>query len=98
MILQREKLYSAEELWEMIQLPENDDKQLDFEDAVLIDIGISSCLNTVTGSRINYFLNAFVIPNDLGFVTGADAGFVLKVTGRVRRPDTAFVSKKQVSH
>jgi Uma2 family endonuclease len=45
--------------------------------------------------RIGYFFNAFVIPRDLGYVTGADGGFKLAVR-RSRQPDVAFISKARL--
>lgn len=90
----REKLYTLEEFRAIASLPENEDKRLEWEDGVIVDMGSSSRLNAVIASRIGYFFNAFVLPNDLGFVTGPDAGFSLKAVGRVRRPDVAFVSNK----
>jgi Uma2 family endonuclease len=89
----RERLYTLEEFREIADRPENEDRRLEWEDGVIIDMGSSSRLNTVTGSRVNHFLSNFVLPNDLGFVTGADGGFFLKAVNRVRRPDCAFVSK-----
>ncbi len=88
----RERLYTAEEFFEIASLPENEDKRLELEDGVIFDMGSSSRLNTVTGMRIGTFVNTYVITNDLGFVTGADGGFKLAL-GRVRRPDIGFVSK-----
>jgi Uma2 family endonuclease len=88
----RERLYTAEEFFEIASLPENEDKRLELEDGVIIDMGSSSRLNTVTGMRIATFVNNFVMANDLGFVTGADGGFKL-ASGRARRPDVGFVSK-----
>ncbi len=73
----REKLYTADEFFEIAGLPENDEKRLELDDGEIIDMGASSRLNTVTASRINYFLNAHVIPRGLGYVTGADGGFKL---------------------
>ena len=88
----REKLYTADEFFEIASLPENDEKRLELDDGEIIDMGASSRLNTVTASRINYFLSAYVIPKGLGYVTGADGGFKL-ASGRVRLPDTAFIAK-----
>ena len=73
----REKLYTAEEFFEIANLPENEDKRLELDDGVIVDMGSSSQLNTVTAMRIGTFLNNHVIPNDLGYVTGADGGFKL---------------------
>jgi Uma2 family endonuclease len=88
----KEATLTLEEFWEYANLPENIDKRLEWEDGVIVDMGSSSRLNTVTGARISYFLNAHVIPNNLGYVTGADGGFSLRSVGRGRRPDVAFVS------
>ena len=88
----RERLYTLEEFREIANLPENEEKRLEWEDGVIVDMGSSSRLNTVTGVRIAHFLNSHVLPNKLGFVTGADGGFFLKAVGRVRRPDVAFIS------
>src|SRR5690349_11072937 len=91
-MLIHEKLYTPEEFFEIAALPENEDRRLELDEGVIVEM-TSSRLNTVTGMRIGYFLNSHVIPNDLGLVTGADGGFVLTATNRVRRPDAAFISK-----
>jgi Uma2 family endonuclease len=90
-----EKQYTADEFFEIASLPENRDKRLELDDGVIVDMGSSSQLNTVTAARIVYFLNAFVIPNDLGYVTGADGGFKLGEK-RARFSDVAFVSKDRL--
>lgn len=89
----RERLYTIDEFWELVRLPENQDRRFEWENGVVIDMGSSSRLNTVTAMRIAHFLTNHVIPNHMGFVTGADAGFYLKAVKRVRQPDVAFVSK-----
>jgi Uma2 family endonuclease len=91
----REKPYTADEFFEIAGQPENEDKRLELDDGVIVDMGSSSQLNTVTAARIVYFLNASVIPNDLGYVTGADGGYKLGEK-RARIPDVAFVSKARV--
>ena len=90
-----EKLYTADEFFEIVQLPENDEKRLELDDGEIIEMAASSPANTVIAARIGYFLNAFVIPNNLGYVTGADGGFLLSER-RVRQPDAAFISKDRV--
>ena len=87
-----EKLYTAEEFFEIAALAENDEKRLELDDGEIVDTGSSSRLNTVTAMRIGHFLNAFVIPRDLGYITGADGGFKLS-SRRARRPDVGFISK-----
>ena len=91
----REKLYTFEEFWEFAQLPENENRRLELEDGVIVEMGASSPLNTVTAMRIGHFLNTFVIPRDLGYVTGADGGFKL-AHKRSRQPDVGFISKARI--
>ena len=88
----RENLYTAAAFWEIASLPENAAKRLALIDGVIIEVPPSSQKNTVIAARIIYFLNAFVIPNDLGYVTGADSGFTLNEQN-ARQPDAAFISK-----
>lgn len=71
------KLYTVEEFWEIAHLPENEERRLELEDGVIVEMAVSSPINTVTAGRILHYLNAFVIPRDLGYVTGADGGFKL---------------------
>ncbi len=92
----REKLYTAEEFFEIAELSENEDKRLELDNGVIVEVAASRPIKSVTGARIGYFLNAFVIPRDLGYVTGADGGFKLapKV---VQLPDVGFISKGRVA-
>ncbi len=91
----RDKLYTFEEFWEIAQLPENEGRRLELEDGVIVEMASSTPLNTVTAMRIGYFFNAFVIPRDLGYVTGADGGFKLAPKG-ARQPDIGFISKRRL--
>jgi Uma2 family endonuclease len=95
MLLEREKLYTAEEFFEFAALPENENRRLELDDGVIVDMASSTPINTVTAGRILHFLNAFVIPRDLGYVTGADGGFKL-AEKRVRQPDVGFISKARI--
>jgi Uma2 family endonuclease len=92
---QREKLYTVEEFWEIARLPENEDRRLELEDGVIVEMAASTPLNTVTAMPIGHYLNAFVIPRDLGYVTGADGGF--KLAARCsRQPDVGFIAKSRL--
>ena len=91
----RDKSYTADEFFEIASLPENEGKRLELDDGVIVDKGSSSYLNSVTAARIVYFLNAHVIPHDLGYVTGADGGYKLSEK-RARLPDVAFISKARL--
>jgi Uma2 family endonuclease len=90
-----EQRYTAEEFWKIAALPENENRRLELEDGVIIDRGWSSPTNTIIAARVVHFLSAFVIPQNAGYVTGADGGFELP-NGNVRRPDAGFVSKQRL--
>ena len=90
----QEKLYTAEEFWEITQLPENADKRLALVDGEIIEMPPSSQINTVIAMPIGYFFNAFVIPRDLGYVTGADGGYTL-TEHNARQPDVSFIAKER---
>ena len=92
----REKRYTAEEFWEYARLPENEQWRLELEDGRVVETVSSSPLITVIAGRMIHYLNAFVLPNNLGFVTAPDGSFKL-AKGRVRQPDCAFISNKRVS-
>jgi len=88
----QERLYTAKEFWQIARLPENEEKRLALIDGEIVEMASSSQKNTVIGMRVGYFLNAFVIPRDLGYVTGADGGFTLD-EHNARQPDIGFISK-----
>lgn len=92
MVLEREKLYSFEEFWEILNLPENDERRFELDEGVIVEMGASSKRNTVVAGRIVHFLNAEVIPKNLGMVTVPDAGYKLG-SRNYRQPDVAFISK-----
>jgi Uma2 family endonuclease len=88
----RERLYTAEEFFEISGLPENQERRLELNDGVIFEVASSTRINAVTAGRILTFLNNFVIPRDLGYVTGTDRGYKLGVR-QVLQPDVAFIAK-----
>jgi Uma2 family endonuclease len=88
----RERLYTAAEFWEIERLPENVDKRLELIDGVIVEMASSTQQNAVIAGRVIYFFNAFVIPRDLGYVSGPDGGYTVN-TGNAYQPDAAFISK-----
>ncbi len=94
-MLLREKLYTAEEFREFARLPENENKRLELDDGVIVEMAASRPVNTVTAGLVIYHLNAFVVPNRLGYVTVPDGGFEL-APRKNRQPDAAFVSKQRL--
>ena len=75
-------------------MPENEQRRLELDEGVIVDMGSSGQENTVIAGRMIYFLNTHVIPNDLGYVTAPDGGFQLGLN-TVRQPDAAYITKER---
>ncbi len=86
-----QKLYTVEEFEEIAALAENEERRLELDDGVIVEMAPSSFLNTVTTGRIIYYLNAVIIPGNLGYLTVPDGGFRLSPV-RVRQPDIGYIS------
>jgi Uma2 family endonuclease len=85
-----DRTFTEEEFEQFIQLPEHGDTLFE-----LIDGKAYPVVSNNRSSRIAAFIltsiNSFVIANQLGYVTGADGGYV--VSGQRYIPDVAFMSK-----
>lgn len=92
---QQERLIEADDYFEIAALPENDEKRLELEEGMIIEMAGSRPINTITALRIGTFINVFVMENNLGYVTGADGAFQL-APRLVRIPDVAFVAKARI--
>jgi Uma2 family endonuclease len=88
----QERRYTVEEFRQICQLPENDTKCLELIDGVIVEMSSSSKRNTIIAGLIIYYLNAFVIPRGIGFVSVSDGGYHLG-DGNIRQPDVAFITK-----
>ena len=89
------KLYTATDLWEISQQPENADKRFELIEGIIYEVAPSSPANSVVAARFVRWLGNFVEELDLGFVTGADGGFRVSVRD-VYLPDAAFISKARL--
>ncbi len=92
----REKLYTVAEFLEMALLPENAGRRLELVNGAIVEMTPSSQKNTVAAGRMVYYLNAFVMPRDLGYITLPDGGFQLN-EHTLRHPDAAYISKERHS-
>lgn len=88
----RERLYTVEEFRQLARLPENEARRLELVQGMIVEMAASRPINTIIAGRIIHYLNAHVLPRNIGYVTVPDGGFKLKA-GTSRQPDVAFVSK-----
>jgi Uma2 family endonuclease len=91
----QDKVYSVAEFLAIAALPENASKRLELVKGVIIDVAPSSPTNTVIAARFVRFLGNFVDEHDLGYVTGADGGYIVSAPDNVFVPDAAFISKSR---
>jgi Uma2 family endonuclease len=73
-----------------IALPENDDKRFELFEGEITEV-TSNSLSSIIAMLLGSFITAFVVQNDLGWVTGADGGYI--VNGHRFSPDVGFISK-----
>lgn len=90
----RERTYTSEEFLAYARLPQNAQRRLELVEGVIVEMPPSKPLNSIIVQRVGHFLNTHILLDNLGYVSGADGGFVL-AEGRVRQPDMAFISKNR---
>src|SRR4051812_23821631 len=88
------KIYTIEEFQEFEALPEHAGQIFELIDGEIIQ-KMPSFTPSRIASRINRFIGNFVDARDLGYVTGADGGYVMS-PGNVFNPDVGFISKKRL--
>ena len=88
----QEKLTTADELFEIAQRPENAHKWLELWNGVIIEVAPPTSKHSVIVARILAFLFAFVEAHHLGYVTGADGGYILSPEYTFI-PDVGYISK-----
>ena len=91
----QDKLYTADELWELQKLPEYDDKFIELVGGMVIELTPSSAIPSIIGAHMCRIIGDYVKENKIqGFVAGADGGFVLSPRN-VASPDVAFITKER---
>jgi len=90
----QEKLYTAAEFIEIVQLPENEAKRLELIDGEICEMAPSSKRNTIIAARFVRWLGNHVDTHNLGYVTGADGGYKIGQHD-VFLPDAAFITKER---
>ncbi len=75
---------------------DDQDYQMELVDGKIIIMGLSDYTSEVIIARLITFLNNWVLPRRLGYVTGSGAGFRLS-NKDLRGPDVSFVSASRLS-
>lgn len=92
----KEKLYTFEDLWELVS--ESDEYKLaELIEGELVVAGGSGGEATILAATILGYLVVFSREHDLGYVTGADGHYVLSEEPRTALiPDVGFVKKERM--
>jgi Uma2 family endonuclease len=93
----QEKLYTVEEFFNYTT-GRDEDKLFELVRGEIREVAGSGDVNTVLAMRVGYFLNNWIIPRKLGYVTGADGSYVLhhNFPDTVRIPDVGFISRERL--
>ncbi|MBX3061878.1 MAG: Uma2 family endonuclease [Anaerolineae bacterium] len=83
-------ILTVEEFDRIAMLPENRDRLLEYIGGEIVEV-VSNTKSSRLGARIVGRIEIFVTDHDLGFVTGADGGYM--VSGERYIPDAAFTGK-----
>lgn len=81
---------SLEQFEQFVELPENADRLFEYVGGEVIEV-VSNQRSSAIAARLLIAVGSYVLAHDLGFVTGADGGYIV-ANGRFI-PDVAFVSK-----
>ncbi len=92
----QEKLYTAEDLWELSHRPDNEGKRFELSEGVLIEMAPAGLKHSGFALQLGRLIGDFVDEHQLGLVTAAETGFILFTDERgkdtVRAPDVGFIS------
>jgi len=98
----QERLYTADDLWQLSNLPENADKHLELIEGVLYEMSPTGWLHGDIAGEFYAHVHNFVKPRKLGRVTAAETGFILfkspdpQGKDTVIAPDVGFIAAARV--
>jgi Uma2 family endonuclease len=90
MVIQK-RTYTYKEFVEFQDLPENADRIFELIEGEMVE-KMPSFMPSKIGMRIGRLVGNFVDENEIGYVTGADGGYVLSDEDTFN-PDVAYISK-----
>lgn len=96
----QEKFYTADDLWVISHLPENDSKRFELSEGILIEMSPAGGKHGGIAGGLFGFVWNFVRQHQLGYITAAETGFILfkNPNGKdiVRAPDVGFIKANRL--
>jgi Uma2 family endonuclease len=83
---------TAEEFDRFVELPQNASRRFEYIGGETVEV-VSSQYASQIAARINGFIFIYLLHNSIGFLTGADGGYVVPNERYI--PDVAFVSRQR---
>src|SRR5258708_2407355 len=93
MVVQKKTL-TADEFAQIEDLPENADRILELIEGEIVE-KVPSFEPSRIAARIIMLFGTYLLPNEIGYVTGADGGYRIS-DGDVLNPDVGYISKKRL--
>jgi Uma2 family endonuclease len=94
-----EKQITADELWEIVHLPENSEKRMELVRGEIIEMAPAGGEHGGVAANFLIEIGSYVKQNHIGKVTAAETGFALfqNEDGKdtVRAPDVGFITKER---
>jgi Uma2 family endonuclease len=91
----QEKRYTVAEFASITNAPENAGRLLELIDGEILEKMPTSFLPSYIALRIAYFILAYLMQNDIGYVTGADGSYVMDDENEFI-PDVGYISKERL--
>lgn len=85
---------TVEEFDQFVMLPENAERLFEYIGGEVVEV-VSNQRSSAIAYTLGTFIKMYLMRNKIGFVTGADGGYV--IAGERYIPDVAFVSKARQS-
>jgi Uma2 family endonuclease len=94
------RTYTAEDVWELSTAPEYADLRLELSEGELVIMSPAGGSHGVIALQLGWLIKSFVESHNLGYVFGAETGFILGVSDdgaeTLRAPDVAFVAHERL--
>lgn len=95
----RERVFSVDDLWRLSHDPAHADSRLELTEGTLIVMSPASVKHGSLAMRFGFVIMQHVEAHDLGVVTAAETGYILRrIDGKdtVRAPDVGFIAKARI--
>jgi Uma2 family endonuclease len=95
-MIANERLYTVEDFWDFINLPQNADRKFELVNGVMVEAMSPNLEHGEIALQIGAFMHTFVKPRGLGTVVVEVDHYIPPDRFNTRRPDVAFISSERL--